>query len=164
MLDLMRRKQQLKIVLWAVIFSLALGMLLFFVPGVNIGNVATDSSVATVDGEPILAKDFVRSYRARIQSIENAGGSRIDPETLKKLGMPEQILDSMIATKVVQIVAKRFGIDVTPEELRRALEAEPSFQVDGKFIGIERYKALLARNNYSVEDYENDLYLTQVAR
>ena len=164
MLDLMRRKQQLKIVLWAVIFSLALGMLLFFVPGVNIGNVATDNAVATVDGEPILTKDFVRSYRARIQSYENAGGSKIDAETLKKLGIPGQILDSMIATKVVQIVADRFGIDVAPDELRRALEADPSFQIDGRFIGIEQYKALLARNNLSVEDYEHDLYLTQLAR
>ena len=36
MLDLMRRKKRLKVILWFVIFSLALGMLLFFVPGIDV--------------------------------------------------------------------------------------------------------------------------------
>ncbi len=164
MLDLMRRKQRLKIVLWAVIFSLALGMLLFFVPGVNIGNVATDTAIATVDGESISARDFALAYRARIQRLTDGKGNRIDMETLKALGIPAQILDSMIATKVVEVAAKRFGIEVTPDELRQALEADPNFQVDGVFVGLERYRAALARNNLTVADYEGDLYLTQMAK
>jgi len=164
MLDIMRRKQRLKIILWIVIFSLALGMLLFFVPGVDIGNVATDTSVANVDGESISMRDFARSYSARIQSITDNAGNRIDPETLRALGIPEQLLDSMIATKVMQIAAKRFGIEVTPEELRQALEVDPNFQdEEGNFIGIERYKNLLSRNNIPVAEYEEDLLLTQLA-
>jgi peptidyl-prolyl cis-trans isomerase D len=164
MLDLMRRKQRLKIVLWIVIFSLALGMLLFFVPGVNIGNVVTDTSIATVDGKPISATEFAFAYRARIKNLTDSTGNSIDPETLRALGIPAQILESMIATKVVEIVAERFGIEITPEELRQALATDPNFQVDGKFVGIERYKATLARNNLSVADYENDLYLTELAK
>ena len=35
MLDIMRRKKRLKLVLWLVIISLGLGMLLLFVPGQN---------------------------------------------------------------------------------------------------------------------------------
>ncbi len=164
MLDIMRRKQRLKIVLWVVIFALALGMLLFFVPGANIGNVATDTSIATVDGEPISTRDFALSYSAQIESLMDSTGSEIDLETIKALGIPAQILDGMIATKVMEIEAKRFGINVTEEELRKALESDPNFQVDGKFIGVENYKALLARNNYSVADFEADLRLTQLAK
>ena len=58
MLDIMRRKKRLKLILWLVILSLALGMLLFFVPGVNMGMVATDTSAASVDGQAIPMQDF----------------------------------------------------------------------------------------------------------
>jgi peptidyl-prolyl cis-trans isomerase D len=164
MLDIMRRKKRLKVILWLVIFSLALGMLLFFVPGVNVGSVATDTSAATVDGQPITMKDFVNAYRRVEQRYSDGGKNNIDPETLKKLGVPRQVLDSMITAKVVEVVAKGFGLEVTPDEIRQAVKTDPSFQDHGKFIGVERYKALLAANNYSITDFENDIYLTQLAR
>jgi peptidyl-prolyl cis-trans isomerase D len=138
-------------------------MLLFFVPGANIGNVATNTSVATVDGEPISTRDFALSYSAQIENLMERAGSELDLETIKALGIPVQILDGMIATKIMEIEAERFGIDVTEEELRKAVENNPNFQVDGKFIGVENYKALLTRNNYSVADFEADLRLTQLA-
>jgi peptidyl-prolyl cis-trans isomerase D len=164
MLDIMRRKKRLKAILWLVIFSLALGMLLFFVPGVNVGSVATDTSAATVDGQPISMKDFLNSYRRVVQRYTEGGKNNIDPETLKQLGVSRQVLDSMITAKVVEVIADNFGIKVTPDEVRRAVETDPSFQDKGKFIGVERYKALLAANNYSITDFESDIYLTQLAR
>ena len=88
MLDLMRRKQRLKIILWLVIFSLALGMLLFFVPGVNMGTVATDTSAASVDGKAIDMQDFANAYRRVLNNYSDGGRNRLDPETLKALGFP----------------------------------------------------------------------------
>jgi peptidyl-prolyl cis-trans isomerase D len=164
MLDIMRRKKRLKVILWVVIFGLAVGMLLFFVPGVDMGNVATDSSAAVVDGESISIRDFVTSYRRIVDRYTDGGRNNIDPETLKAMGVPNQVLNSLIAQKVVQIVAERFGVEVSPEELRKAVESQPSFQNEGKFIGVELYKALLAANNYSVVDFERDLYLTELTR
>jgi len=164
MLDIMRRKKRLKIILWVVIFGLAFTMLFFFVPGVDMGNVATDTSAAVVDGEPISIRDFVTSYRRIVDRYTDGGRNDIDPDTLKAMGVPNQVLNSLIAQKVVQIVAERFGVEVTPEELRKAVESQPSFQNEGKFIGVELYKSLLAANNYSVVDFERDLYLTELTR
>ena len=164
MLDIMRRKKRLKIILWVVIFGLAFTMLFFFVPGVDMGNVATDTSAAVVDGEPISIRDFVTSYRRIVDRYTDGGRNDIDPETLKAMGVPNQVLNSLIAQKVVQIVAERFGVEVTPEELRKAVESQPSFQNEGKFIGVELYKSLLAANNYSVVDFERDLYLTELTK
>jgi peptidyl-prolyl cis-trans isomerase D len=162
MLDLMRRKKQLKIILWVVIFGLALGMLLFFVPGVNIGNVATDTSAAKVAGQSIPFKDFIRTYR-RIVERYNRSDNRMDPETLKAMGLPRQVLDDLIASKVVHVVANRFGIEVTSEEVRREVETHPLLQDNqGNFIGIERYKMLLARNGYTVTEFENELRLLRL--
>ncbi len=164
MLDLMRRKKRLKIILWLVIFSLALGMLLFFVPGVNVGYEDADTSAATVDGQPVTMKDFSSAYRRVVKRYSASGNSSLDPETLKAMGLPRQVLDDLITTRIIQILAKRFGVEVTPDEIRNAVETLPYLQEEGKFIGIERYKALLSQNDYSVTDFENDIYKLQLTK
>ena len=162
MLDLMRRKKRLKVILWFVIFSLALGMLLFFVPGINMQNVTTDNSAATVDGRPISIADFSIAYHRTVKRYSDGGKNKTDPETLKAMGIPRQVLDEMITTQVLEVAAQRLGIDVTPNEVSRAIEAYPYFQDQGKFIGIDRYKDLLAANDLSVEDFEKDLRQSQL--
>jgi peptidyl-prolyl cis-trans isomerase D len=164
MLDLMRRKKRLKIILWLVIFSLALGMLLFFVPGANVGGMAPDTTAATVDGEPIPMTDFVIAYRKTVENYSSGGKNKTDPETLKALGITRQVLDSMVTRKVVEVIAKRVGVEVSPDEVRQAVESYPYFQDQGKFIGIERYKAILTSNNVSVTDFEGDVRYTQIAK
>ena len=164
MLDLMRRKKRLKIILWLVIFSLALGMLLFFVPGVNVGGVSTDTSAATVDGLEIPIQSFVNAYRKTVENYSSGGKNKTDPETLKALGLARQVLDSMVTQKVVEVIAERMGIDVTPNEVRRAVETYPYLQDNGKFIGIERYKSLLTANNLTVTEFEENIRYTQLVK
>ncbi len=164
MLDIMRRKKRLKIILWLVIFSLALSMLIFFVPGVNVGSVATDTSAATVDGHSIPMKEFVAVYRKTIDNYRQGGRNNTDPETLKAMGIPRQVLDGLVTRKVIEVIAGRMGIEVTTNEVRRAVETYPYFQDQGKFIGIERYKALLTANNVSVTQFENDLRYIQLVK
>ena len=156
MLDLMRRKKRLKVILWIVIFSLALGMLLFFVPGVNIGNVTTDNSAATVDGQAIPIREFALAYNRTVKRYSDGGKNKMDAETLKAMGVPRQVLDEMINSRVLEMTAKRLGVDVSGSEVRRAIETYPYFQDQGKFIGVERYKDVLASNDLSVEDFERD--------
>jgi peptidyl-prolyl cis-trans isomerase D len=164
MLDIMRRKKRLKAILWVVIFSLALGMLLFFVPGINVGNVATDTSAATVDGQAIPLKEFSKAYRRFVDRYTNNGQNSIDPETLKAMGVSRQVLDNLISFRVMEAMAKRLGIKVTPEEVRKTIESFPYFQDQGKFIGIERYKATLAANKYTVADFEDDVYRSELTK
>lgn len=164
MLDLMRRKKRLKAILWVVIFSLALGMLLFFVPGVDIGNVARDTSAATVDGQAIPIDDFVTAYRRTVKQYSDNGKNKIEPETLKAMGLPKQVLDELVMAKVLGSIAERFGIKVTENEVRQAIETYPYFQDQGKFIGIERYKAMLSSNDVSVEEFEKSMRQSQLVK
>jgi peptidyl-prolyl cis-trans isomerase D len=164
MLDIMRRKKRLKAILWVVIFSLALGMLLFFVPGVNVSNVARDTSAATVNGETIAMDDFVAAYRRMVKQYSNRGQNRIDPETLRAMGLPKQVLDELISEKVLQAIADRFGVDVSENEVRRAIETYPYFQNQGRFIGIEQYVALLNSNDIPVEEFEKSMRQNQLVK
>jgi peptidyl-prolyl cis-trans isomerase D len=164
MLDLMRRKKRLKAVLWLVIIGLALGMLLLFVPGGQMGEPGMGSSAATVAGEPISLKDFWQTYRRVLENYSAGGRNRLDPEMIKALGIGRMALDSLITTKVVDYEARRMGLTVTPEELRRAIEAYPGFQERGAFIGVDRYRAVLAANNLTVNEFEDNVRNTLLGR
>jgi peptidyl-prolyl cis-trans isomerase D len=164
MLDIMRRKKRLKIILWLVIFSLALGMLLFFVPGMNVSNVTTDTSAATVDGRSIPMSDLIEKYGQLVKYYSKSSGRNLDPEMLKALGLSRQVLDSLIDGKVEEIVADRLGIDVTEAEVQNGIETYPALQDQGKFIGLERYKAVLASNDVSLAEFEKNIRLQVLDR
>ncbi len=157
MLDLMRRKKQLKAILWLVIVGLALGMLLLFIPGANVGGGVLATSAATVNGDPIPMQEYWKTYRRILDSYSAGGRNRIDPETVKALGLGRQALDVLINARVVEYAANRLGLSVSQEELRRAIETHPALQDGSAFIGVERYKAVLAANNLSVNEFENAL-------
>jgi peptidyl-prolyl cis-trans isomerase D len=164
MLDLMRRKKRLKGVLWVVIFALSMGMLLFFVPGQNIGVSSLDSSAASVAGKEIPMKEFSDAYRRLLDSYSQGGRSRIDPEMAKTLGLTRQTLDSLINVRVMEYAAEQLGLTVTAQEVREAVEANPNMQDRGAFIGVDRYKALLAANNLTVTQFENSIRQTLMAK
>jgi peptidyl-prolyl cis-trans isomerase D len=163
MLDLMRRKKRLKAVLWLVIVSLGLGMLLFFVPGQNIGSSGFGSSVASVDGDPIPVQDFVDTYRRFVDNFSAGGRNKTDPETLKALGVPRQALDALISVRVVGYAARRLGLDVTNEEIQRAIESNPNLQDRGVFVGVERYKQVLEANRIGLAQFEEGVRSTLLA-
>jgi peptidyl-prolyl cis-trans isomerase D len=147
MLDLMRRKSRLKLVLWFVLFSLALGMLLFFVPGGNMGGVAIDSTAATVDSHEISMKEAVDAYQRVLKRYEG----KVDAETAKSIGLPKQVLSSLIQNKVIDVIADRLGVTVTDAELQKTIETDPNLQDKGQFVGVERYKEILGS---SITEFE----------
>jgi peptidyl-prolyl cis-trans isomerase D len=158
MLDIMRRNKRIKLVLWAVIASLGLGMLLFFIPGTNLGGDTVDNSAATVDGQSISLREYKSAYHKLVQRYSRNGKNPIDNEMLKAMGVPNQVLDALINAKVINIIAKRFGIEITPAEIQRTIEAIPIFQNQGKFIGVESYKEIVANNlNISVSEFEEEI-------
>ena len=161
MLDLMRRKKRLKLILWLVIAALALSMLIFFVPGTEMGGFFdTPGTVASVDGHNITAQDFSRLYRRVADNYRAA--NNIDAEAVRAMGVPQSVLDELINYAVMESLAKRFGIDIAKDELRRAVETNPNLQVDGKFIGVDNYKMLLAQNNYTAAEYESEVRRLQL--
>lgn len=155
MLDIMRRKKRLKLILWLVIISLGAGMLLLFVPGQNVGIQGLDNSIATVGDETITVPQFSDAYRRYIENYTAQGRNQADPETIKRLGLDRQTLNSLIQVRVIELTAKRFGLSVTTDEITRAIEANPNLRNQSGFIGVEAYKAVLAANRIPVEEFED---------
>jgi peptidyl-prolyl cis-trans isomerase D len=158
MLDIMRRKKRLKVVLWLVIIGLSVGMLVFFVPGQNLGGAGLSTSVAQVDDEAISRKEFEKVWRRVLEQYGAGGKNPLEPKMMKTLGLDRQALDLLINTRVIDYAAKKLGLDVSPEEIRRAVETNPNLQGrGGVFVGIEQYKAILQQNGISVTEFEESL-------
>ena len=153
MLDLMRRKKRLRLILWLVIAALALSMLVFFVPGTNMdGFFSAPGVVASVDNRSVTAQDFSQAYQRVAREIRTA--NNMDAETIRSMGVPNQVLEDLISFEIVEVLAKRFGISLTGDEMLLALENNQNFLSDGEFIGVENYKALLAMYGYTASEFE----------
>jgi peptidyl-prolyl cis-trans isomerase D len=159
MLDLMRRKKRLKFILWLVIFALGISMMVFFVPNMNM-NGGSDSSAATVDGHSIPIIDARKAYAVMLKNY----GNKIDAETAKQMGLPSRVLQSLITGKVIEIIAERMGLSVTDSEVQRAIEAHPNLQDQGKFIGLEAYKAILSQYGITLTDFESNIRLSELSK
>ncbi|MEJ2110133.1 MAG: SurA N-terminal domain-containing protein, partial [Acidobacteriota bacterium] len=160
MLDIMRKKKRMKeIVLWAVIIAVGLSMVVWGVAlnlGGGSGPAATDYA-AIVDDRPISVQEFKTTFDQSIRELKQQFPDDLDPDIIKSLGMSQQVLNRLVRGKIVEILAERNGLSVSPNEIRQAILKDPDLQVEGKFIGLEQYKNLLAYNGIPVESYEDDV-------
>jgi hypothetical protein len=115
----------------------------------------------------IPEKDFLRIFRDRYNSYRNLYGN-MDSEKLNQflvqLKIHDMVLHSLINSLIIQYEAEKMNIKVPDEELREKIVNYPSFQVNGKFIGMEKYKMLLARHRISPDEFENDLRIEVITK
>lgn len=141
-------------VLWLVIAVFILFVFVDFGATVPGGSVASDSA-ATVGRHKISYAEFERMYRQTEDFYRQTYGEQFNRELAQQMGLPMQVLDGLIADKILLAEALRMGLEVTDEELGRAISGLPAFQLpDGRFIGEERYAQILRSNGYSVEQFE----------
>jgi peptidyl-prolyl cis-trans isomerase D len=158
MLQFMRKQHsKLKWVLVFVIFVLGAGMVVSLTPYFgDVGSVSFSSDVARVGGESVSAAEFQTAYQTYIRRLQQ-NNPNLSPEILKVFRYDQQILESLIAQKVVLAEARRLGLGVTSQELQQHIVTNPNFLAGGSFIGLERYEALLRQNQLTTEEYESSL-------
>jgi peptidyl-prolyl cis-trans isomerase D len=143
MLDRMRRhKSWLK---WSL-GLVCLAFVIFYIPDFLRGSgadAASTDTVAIVEGQPIKAEEFRRTYQTQLQAYRSAYGSNMSEQLLKQLGVDQQILQQMVDERAALTEADRLNVRVSDEEVRARILAIPSFQANGVFIGEQRYRELL---------------------
>ncbi len=157
MLDIMRQKKRMTaIVLWGVIIALALSMLVW---GINVGGSSGSTGPTTyaamVDDRIVTIEEFMSTYNLYIRRLKEQFPEELDPELIQSLGLFQQVLSELVQEKIFEILAERYGLSVSPNEVRQAILTDPGLQVDGEFVGLEQYKLMVARSEWvSVENYE----------
>ena len=97
-----------------------------------VGGFSGEPEVATVNGEDITERDFLRvvqmESQRRLSSME-----RPDPAMLNEDQIRKDVLDSLIQEQVLIQDASAQGLALSDEDIDALITQMPQFQVDGQF-------------------------------
>lgn len=152
MLDLIRQRAQS----WAVKVAFGIIIIVFVFWGVGNMNSSGPNVVATVNGKPILAQEFMAQVMAREKQVRETVPD-FSAEDMRSLRIPEQTLQMLVSRSLVAQEAKKIGMTITPVELLSFLRAIPDFHgADGRFDQTV-YESVLAKNGRQVAQFEQDV-------
>jgi peptidyl-prolyl cis-trans isomerase D len=154
-------------VLWLVIAVFVLFIFSDF-GGIQLGGTTPTDAAATIGDIEVSFAEFERSYRQSEDYYRQTLGEQFNRELAQQMGLPMQVMDQLIAEKIILDEADRMGLRITTGELVQYISEIPAFQFsDGRFVGKDRYSQILRSNGFTVDEFEggarSDL-LTQKVR
>jgi len=123
------------------------------------------NELATVGGSPIASEEFQRALSQQQERLRPQLGGNAN-KLLESMEFRRGVLQELINQRLLLLYAGKGHLAVGDGVLRDVITSQPSLQVDGKF-SRERYEALVASQNMSVEQFEallrRDLLLQQAS-
>ncbi len=151
MFDLFRsRDKSVRLMLGGLLVVVAISMLTYLVPNYDSGNPTGNTVLATVGSQNITAQEIQ-------QRAQNAMRGRQLPADMLPIYLP-QVIDGVIMEKAMLYEAQRLGFQVTDTQLRTTIQQMyPGLFPDGRFVGKDQYAAMLAQQNITPDQFENDV-------
>jgi peptidyl-prolyl cis-trans isomerase D len=106
--------------------------------------------VASVDGMAITQREFGEALREQQDRLRALFGGNFDVAALDTPAARLQVLESLVAQRVVNAEAVRSNLVLSREAVIEEIKSAPDFQEGGKF-SPERYQAYLRSRNLSDE-------------
>ena len=103
--------------------------------------------------EEVTSEDFRTAFEQARQQQRQAQGENFDAREFETRENKLLVLERLIDQRVLSLTAKRSGIVVSDAVVRKAIEAEPAFQVDGKFDS-SRYTLMLSSQSPAMTPVE----------
>ncbi len=146
MLDFLRKRKRS----WSIIFIVAVISFVFVLYFGSSGLVEdpTLGPVATVNGETISSTELETLVSRALQS--NRSRRRLD-----ELNLRIALLQDLIQTRLLLQEARQLGLQVTDEELTKAIAQNPVFQTSGLF-DEPLYRRILRANRVVPGQFEKD--------
>jgi len=155
MLKAMRRNvKALSVSLWIVVASFI--FFIFYSWGTG-GRILRENInvIATVGKQEITIEEYKSNLLQTVERLSRMQSGRVSREMIKGMGIPEQVLQALISDKIIFFLADKLNLVATDEEVREKIINSPEFQRDGKFIGFDEYRRILAYNRIDLKDFED---------
>ncbi|MCM0611667.1 SurA N-terminal domain-containing protein [Marinobacter sediminum] len=130
-----------------------------------IGGFSGEPEVATVNGQDITEREFLRlvqmESQRRLSRMETPDPSLLDEDQVRK-----DVLESLIQQKVLTQDAEKQGLALTEADVDALITQMPQFQVDGAF-NPERFKAAVRNMGMGPSEFRQALrkqYVTNQIR
>lgn len=161
-------RDNLKYLSWVLWLVIAAFIMVEFVFLGNLGPGGGSQDVAAqVGDQTVTYRDFETAYRRTEDFYRQTYGEQFNSDFAKQLGLHRQVLDTLVADRVLLLEAERLKLQVPDFELQKEILSLPVFQnEDGSFIGKDGYARILRQNGYNQADFEaglrQDLLLAKV--
>lgn len=145
-----------KIIIGVLILSLSIwGM------DAIVGGFSGEPEVATVNGQEISERDFLRlvqmETQRRLSRMESPDQALLNEDQIRK-----DVLESMIQQEVLTQDAENQGLGLTDADIDALIMQMPQFQVDGRY-NSDRYKAVLRNVGMGPGEFRQSLRKQYVA-
>ncbi|MGQ9617816.1 MAG: peptidyl-prolyl cis-trans isomerase [Candidatus Aminicenantia bacterium] len=155
MLKAMRKNvKALSVSLWIVVASFI--FFIFYSWGTG-GRLVRESInvIAKVGKQEITIEEYKSNLYEFLQRLSRMQSGRLTKAMIKGMGIPERVLNDLISDRIILALAEKLNLVATDEEVREKIINSPEFQRDGRFIGFEEYRRLLAYNRINLKDFED---------
>lgn len=145
-----------------VVLKIILGLIIVSFILTGVGNYligGNDNYAAKVNGQEISRVQYESEVIRERSRLQNEMGDRFSELAANERfmrGKRQEILNDMIDRALLDQYAKKLGMDISDEQIKKAIFNTAMFQVDGKFNN-ERFTSLLAANQMTPEIYAQSL-------
>jgi peptidyl-prolyl cis-trans isomerase D len=144
--------------------KILLGLLVVSFAAWGIGDmfrIRTPTWVAMVGEVEIDREEVTQAFRREAQKLSSMFGRPIDNEQAKKLGLLDATVKQLVGGTLLDLEAKKLGMDITEDAIRQAIQQNPAFRNPlGQFDRLQ-FEQVLYRNGYNersfVAAYRRDL-------
>lgn len=109
--------------------------------------------LATVGENTITAAQYRTAYGNMLQMYQQMAQNQMSEELVRSLGLRQNLLDDMIEQALLLQEAQRRNLQVTNEEVKRAIMQQPYMRENGVF-SERRYAAVLNSIKMTAAEYE----------
>lgn len=113
-------------------------------------------AVATVGDVSITQGEYQRAYSRMYNQYNQIFQGNFDEAQAKSFGLPQQALRQLVEQALILNLAASYQLQVTNDELQAEIKKQEGFSDAGSF-SKERYQKVLAQNNMTIKDYEEQV-------
>lgn len=144
-------------ILWVVIAVFVLAIFYDFGTQTTAGGGSSDAA-ATAGPHRVTMNEFRTAYTNTERQYRQMYGQQFQPEMLRRMGLPLQVLNDLMGQKILLAEARGMGLEASDREVRDAILEFPLFKDEtGRFIGEERYQETLRRMRLDPTAFERDV-------
>lgn len=138
-----------------VVFAAIIVVFIFWGVGPS-GDGSGQNVVATVNGEAISVRDYTSLYKRETEYFKETLKDKFTDEIAEKMNLKQRALDILINRSLAAEAARDEGIEVTTEEVQKAIQSIPQFGRDGAF-DKDVYFKVLSSNRVKPADFEKSI-------
>lgn len=152
MLGLLRRKAQSPFI-QATVLIIAL---VFIFWGVGTNNQGSDTSIATVNDEPITYQQYQQAYNRTVNQLSEQFGGSIPKGLLESMNVEEQVLDQLINGALLRQAATEMGLTISNGEVSEKVRRMEAFKSNDSF-DMAQYEAILSASRITPATFEDSM-------